>query len=129
MNYNIYREIWQGAGPVSTLLTATLIAVGVLAGQAHSQGSNAVLKEIVFSKLPGDEIQINMIAEGELVDPGSFSTNNPPRIAFDFFGVTKMLPEDVIEINSGAVDSVVVVETDDRTRVVVNLTQPARSIE
>ena len=121
-----HRDIWRGAGSASGLLTVTLIAVGVLAGQAHSQGSNAVLKEIVFSKLPGDEIQINMITEGVLVDPGSFSTNNPPRIAFDFFGMTKMLPEDVIEIDSGAVDSVVVVETDDRTRVVVNLTQPAR---
>ena len=88
-----HRDIWRGAGSASGLLTVTLIAVGVLAGQAHSQGSNAVLKEIVFSKLPGDEIQINMITEGVLVDPGSFSTNNPPRIAFDFFGMTKMLPE------------------------------------
>ncbi len=120
------HDIRHIAGRISALVTVSLFGVGLLAGQVFSQGTDAVLKEIVFSKLPGDEIQINMIIEGVLVDPGSFSTNNPPRIAFDFFGMTKSLEEDVIEIDSGAVDSVVAVETDDRTRVVINLTQPAR---
>jgi type IV pilus assembly protein PilQ len=98
-------------------------ALVFLSFQALAQ--EAVLHEIVISKLSGDRVQINLVADGLLDDPGSFSTSSPPRIAFDFFGMKNAVLSDLVAVDSGAVDSVVAVETDDRTREVINLVHTA----
>ena len=96
-----------------------------LAGLAQAWSQDSVLREIVITKLSGDRVQINLIADGQLQDPGSFSTATPPRIAFDFFGMKNDVLNDLVSVSAGAVDSVVAVETQDRTRVVVNLLHTA----
>ena len=80
-----------------------------------------VLQEIIFTTLPGGRVQINIRTENRPDQPGSFSTNKPARLAFDFFGMRNALTESVIKVGAGAVDSIATVETDDRTRVVLNL--------
>ena len=95
------------------------------AGANHAQNT-IHLTDIVFSKLAGGDVQINLVTDGYVGDPGSFSTDNPARIALDFFGMKNELPSGLIQIDAGQVDSVVAVETSDRTRVVVNLIGTAR---
>ncbi len=82
------------------------------------------ITNIQFSPLAGGRVQINIETKSRPEAPGSFSTNKPPRLALDFFGVRNALTQNVTKINTGAVDSIVVVETDDRTRVVLNLVRP-----
>lgn len=107
------------------LIRSLLLLFFVLCNQAISAqeaGDTILLERVVYSKLAGDRIQINLITDKPIsVDPGSFSTNSPPRIALDFFGMKKASNESNIKIGNGAVDSLSIVETDDRTRFVINL--------
>ncbi|MBX2848314.1 MAG: AMIN domain-containing protein, partial [Acidiferrobacterales bacterium] len=84
------------------------------------------LTAIVHSQLPGGDVQINLVTDGNVGEPGSFSTDNPARIALDFFGMQAQLAETTQEISIGKVDSVVAVETPDRTRLIINLYDTAR---
>ena len=105
------------------LLTTALLVLSASTGTAQD---TIQLTDIVYSKLAGGDVQINLVTDGYVGDPGSFSTDNPARIALDFFGMKNQLPSGLIEVDAGQVDSVVVVETSDRTRVVVNLISTAR---
>jgi len=111
----------------ATLIRQTFLAAFAMLAFLSFQtlAQEAVLHEIVVSKLSGNRVQINLVADGLLNDPGSFSTSSPPRIAFDFFGMKNAVLSDLVAVDSGAVDSVVAVETDDRTRVVINLVHTA----
>jgi type IV pilus assembly protein PilQ len=102
-----------------------MLAVGIVSTTGTAQES-VVLNDIVFSKLAGDDVQINLVTTGSVGEPGSFSTDNPARIALDFFGMRKGQIDSVIDIDAGHVDSVVAVETPDRTRVIINLVSTAR---
>lgn len=105
------------------LFNALLIYVAAaFTGLAHS--ANVV--DIVHSKLSGDNVQINIVSDDVLIEPGSFSTDTPARIALDFFGVKSQLPPSPILVEAGKVRSVVAIETSDRTRVIINLFESAR---
>ena len=64
--------------------------VAVTAGSTIAQGP-VNLNAIVHSQLPGGDVQINLVTDGLVGDPGSFSTDNPARIALDFFGMREQL--------------------------------------
>jgi type IV pilus assembly protein PilQ len=57
--------------------------------------------------------------------PTGFAIQSPARIALDFPGVTNTMGRSTIEINQGNLKSVSVVQAGERTRVVLNLKQPA----
>ena len=107
----------------NALITGLLLLIVAGAGSAQDTVN---LNNIVHSKLPGDNIQINLVTDGNVGAPGTFSTANPARIALDFFGMKKQLANDMIKISEGNVDSVVAVETADRTRVIINLISTSR---
>ena len=98
----------------------------LMAANLSSAQEATFLTDIVHSALPGGDVQINIVADGELAKPGSFSTNKPARIAIDFFGAKRDISSAPLKINKGKVDSVVAVETVDRTRVIINLVDSAR---
>jgi len=102
-----------------------LLALLVLSGLCVAQDA-AFVTDISPISLPGGDVQINIIADGDLVKPGSFSTDQPARIALDFFGAKRDLSSNLIKVTSGKVDSIVAVETPDRTRVIINLFDSAR---
>ena len=55
--------------------------------------------------------------------PASFTVANPPRIAFDFPGMANELGQNLQSIERGDLRSVNVVQVDDRTRVVFNMSK------
>ena len=59
--------------------------------------------------------------------PASFSVANPPRIAYDFPGVTNALGRNAQTFNEGDLRSINLVQVGDRTRVVLNLRQVRQS--
>ena len=59
-------------------------------------------------------------------EPGSFVTDEPARIALDFFGVSSEVETRKLDIQTGKVESITTVEAGDRTRVVINLYDTAR---
>ena len=91
-----------------------------------SAQQGAFLSGIQHSSLPGGVVQINVVSDVPLSKPTSFSTDNPARIALDFFGAKRGFSSSPIPISVGKVQSIVGVETPDRTRVIINLTDTAR---
>ena len=57
--------------------------------------------------------------------PASFTVNTPPRIAFDLFNTSNGTGKNTLMVNQGLLHSVNVVQAGDRTRIVLNLLQPA----
>ncbi|MCL2875111.1 MAG: type IV pilus secretin PilQ [Betaproteobacteria bacterium] len=55
--------------------------------------------------------------------PASFTVANPPRIAFDFPGMTNELGQNIQNIERGDLRSVNVVQVGDRTRIVFNMSK------
>jgi len=104
---------------LASILVATFVNLG------YAQESTT-LTDIQYSKLSGDNIQIDFIAGATLEEPGSFSTDSPARIALDFFGLKNGLDESQIDVSTGKIDSIVAVETVDRTRIIINLYDTAR---
>jgi len=80
-----------------------------------------VLKELTFSALPGDDVVITLRADGPIESPQTFTTDNPARIALDFYGMSNGLETKTQSIGIGMARSVTAIEAGDRTRVVVNL--------
>jgi len=85
----------SGYKAVSIALLLAVSAGTVIAQEAVN------LTSIVYSQLPGGDVQINLVTDGNVGDPGSFSTDNPARIALDFFGMSEQLDVDTLKISSG----------------------------
>ena len=79
------------------------------------------LKDISFSTLPGNRVQISMTLSEPVQQPASFATDNPARIAIDLPGTSSALKKKVTPIGVGVARSVAAIEASDRTRVVINL--------
>lgn len=102
------------------------LCMAMTAGSVVMAQDTANLNAIVYSQLPGGDVQINLVTDGLVGQPSSFSTDNPARLAFDFFGLREQLDVNSIDIDIGKVDSVVAVETPDRTRVIISLIDTAQ---
>jgi type IV pilus assembly protein PilQ len=107
-----------------TLCASVLMLAVASVSAAHAQSAN--LTDVIFSTLSGGDVQINFLADAQLAEPGTFSTDRPSRIAIDFFGMKSLLADPKTEIGMGKVESVVAVQTPDRTRLIVNLRDTAR---
>lgn len=92
-------------------------------GGAASAGANT-LTGINFASLPGGRVQVNLSMARPPEQPGHFSTNRPPRLAFDFVNMRSALDSPVTKVGVGALESVTTVQAEDRIRVVFNLVRP-----
>jgi len=127
MNIMSFSDFWRGE-PKTTMLfkicskrnLLALSAIVMMSAQSLWAAGN-VLKEVEYAALPGDDVEITLIAEGDIEMPGSFTTDNPARIALDFMGMSNGLAAKTKSVGVGMVRSVTAVEAGNRTRVVINL--------
>ncbi|GJL82404.1 MAG: hypothetical protein DHS20C01_20380 [marine bacterium B5-7] len=82
------------------------------------------LQDITYSQLPGGRLQVNFNVSNMAEEPGIFRTNQPPRIVLDFFATDTDLADSMQRVDFGALESIVTAESDDRTRVILNLVAP-----
>ena len=99
---------------------AMALAIGTPAVMAQG-----VIQSITSSQQAGAEVVRVELSEALPAVPAGFSIQQPPRIAIDLPGVTSGLPRPSVEINQGNLRSVNVAQAGDRTRLVLNLKQPA----
>ncbi len=103
-------------------LRALLAAATVFAsGWAH--GAPAV-ENISGSLQGGAEVVRIEFSEPLTALPTGFVTQSPPRIALDLPGATNTMGRNGVEMNVGNLRSVNVVQSGDRSRVVLNLKSP-----
>jgi len=114
----------QEAGMMShwrAAMLALAVFLGV-AGQAHAQNA---IQSVNTSQQAGAEVVRIELAQPLTGAPNGFAVQTPPRVAIDLPGVTNALGKSNLEINQGNVRSVNVAQSGDRTRLVLNLKQPA----
>ena len=92
-------------------------------GKKTSAGKGPSLKNITFTSLPGDSVQVRLAFSGPVTNPGSFTINNPARIVLDFPKISSALGWKNKNIGIGLAKSITAVEAGDRTRVILNLVQ------
>ena len=81
------------------------------------------LQDITFKSLPGDKVQVKLSFSSTATEPGSFTINNPARIALDFPDTANRMGWKNKNIGIGFAKSVTAVEAGNRTRVILNLVQ------
>ena len=105
---------------VRVLSMYVLLLVALLA-PAVSVAVEPELVAVEYTVLSGGQLQVNVDTQGDIPAPKIFRTSQPDRIIFDYFGVKSSVAPRIMEVKRGAVDSVVVIGTEERTRIIVNL--------
>ncbi len=103
-----------------TLLLLTCFS-GFSWSEALAQTKNS-LENIAFSSMPGDKIQIKIEFAESAPIPKIFTIDVPARIVLDFDATKLKLKKKKQSIGVGLARSIKAVESQGRTRVVVNLT-------
>ncbi|MGP9833746.1 type IV pilus secretin PilQ [Marinobacter sp. NSM] len=102
------------------------VCVGVIAiGLWSSLASAVTLEDVSFSSLPGERLEVTMKFDGPPPEPTGYTIERPARIAVDLKDTTSGLNQRSIPLGSGNAQSVTVVETKDRTRLIFNLIELA----
>ena len=108
---------------ITPAVSASSETVGTSEG-AKGNAGNGGFSELRFSRVSGDRVQVDLHISGVTQDPAVFKTVEPPRIAFDFFGVENNTGKNVFPIGLSSVESAVVAQGNNRMRLVVNLLNP-----
>ncbi|MDG1938324.1 MAG: type IV pilus secretin PilQ family protein [Pseudomonadales bacterium] len=97
------------SGVIASVLTVSVLAVE--------------LQDISFNSAPGGKFQIKMEFDDVPPEPAAYNIEKPARIALDLQGVQSALSQKKYTLSYGNAQSVVVLEAQDRTRVVINLVE------
>jgi type IV pilus assembly protein PilQ len=100
------------------------VFIGAVALSFWSGLAGAVtLQDVSFSSLPGERLEVTMAFDGLPPEPTGYTIERPARIAVDLKGTTSGLSQRSIPLGTGNAQSVTVVETKDRTRLIFNLVE------
>ncbi|WP_323751880.1 type IV pilus secretin PilQ family protein [Marinobacter sp.] len=98
------------------------VSVGIIAvGLWSSLASAVTLQDVSFSSLPGERLEVTMEFDGTPPEPTGYTIERPARITVDLKDTTSAINQRSIPLGSGNAQSVTVVETKDRTRLIFNL--------
>ena len=76
-----------------------------------------------YTTLPTNQQQIAFKLSESVGDPQTFQIDHPAKIAIDLMGTTNALDKRVVPVGVGNIESVDIVEANDRTRIVLNLAE------
>jgi type IV pilus assembly protein PilQ len=97
--------------------------LGLLAGASSVQANT--LQDVQFSELPGERFEVRMDFSGAPTEPTGYTIERPARIVLDFAGVENALTQRKFPLSFGNAKSAVVLSSNDRTRIILNLQQLA----
>ncbi|MEX1198691.1 MAG: type IV pilus secretin PilQ [Pseudohongiellaceae bacterium] len=106
---------------------AGLLLAGLLIGTGQARAQDTVsLQSVSFADLPGDQFEVQVEFDGTPPEPGGFVLEDPPRIAIDLPATRSALGQREYPVSSGNTESLLVLETAGRTRLLFNLRDPGR---
>ena len=106
------------------LLLGAAAAFSVQAQQPASLDANSI-DDIKVAAQQDGSVMVQITLKQPLASlPGVFTINNPPRIAFDFPNTTNGLGKNAQDIGQGDLRTINIVQVGDRTRLVMNLSNP-----
>jgi len=92
--------------------------------QQRALAAANTIDEVLYTKLPGDRVQLTLRMSNPPPEPSAFTITKPARISLDFPGVRVALARKHIAIKEGALSTLTAVEGDGRARVVLSLIKP-----
>ncbi len=104
---------------------ARLWTLALLFSASFSVLAQSAIQSINSSQQAGSEVIRIELSEPLAALPKGFVVQTPPRIAIDLPGVGNATGKPVVEVNQGNLRSVNIAQSDERTRLVLNLRQPA----
>jgi len=84
----------------------------------------ATLEDVKFSELPGGRFEMRASFSSPPEIPKGYAIEKPARIVLDLSGVTNGLSKKKYPLSFGNADSAVVLGSNDRTRIILNLSNP-----
>ena len=106
-------------------LSSRVLAFVVFSAAASASWAQSAIVSINSSQQAGSEVIRIEMSEALTQVPAGFTVQAPPRVAIDLPGVSNGLGKSMVEVNQGNLRSVNVAQSGDRTRLVMNLKQPA----
>lgn len=113
----------NGSARCNPLGKMRLLAIAIGAQALVSTSIAATLDDVSYTTLPGNQQEIAFKLSEAVSETSSFQIDYPARIAIDLMGTTNALDTRVVPVGAGNVESVNIVEANDRTRLVLNLEQ------
>ena len=98
-----------------------VIICAVTVGLLSSLASAATLQDVSFSSLPGERLEVTLQFDAPPPEPTSYTIERPARIAVDLKDTNSALSARSLSLGSGNAQSMTVIETSDRTRLIFNL--------
>ena len=121
MTSNFFRIRTSGA--LTAAFTALVFSLAAPLGWAQGAAKN-VVESISFSSVQGGKILVKVGMKEPLAAlPQSFAVTNPARIAIDLPDTASGIGKTQVEAGEGDLKSVSVVQTANRTRLVMNLSR------
>ncbi len=121
MTSNFFRIRTSGALRAAAMALALAFSAPLAWAQAAAAN---VVESITFSSIQGGKILVKVAMKEALAAvPPSFAVTNPARIAFDLPDTASALGKTQVDAGEGDLKSVSVVQTANKTRLVMNLTR------
>lgn len=114
-----------GQRPAKLPALLRLGAVLMLGMAASTTWASNTLQSMRHQAGAGGSVDVILDFSGPVGDVQSFTTDDPPRIAFDLVDTANASGQRRVIIGSGATSAVTAIEADGRTRVVIDLFRPA----
>lgn len=102
------------------LLGVLLLSGGLGAPLSWAEGS-ATLNDLSFTSLGGGKLEARIEFSGSPVVPNGYVIENPARMVFDFDNTLSALEQKKYELNLDVAKSAVVLSSEGRTRLILNL--------
>ena len=104
-------------------LLGIFIMLGILCAQAQADTQNSITALGISSTGSGKTIIKVELTQPLANSPAGFTINTPPRIAFDFPNTANGLGKSMQDFSEGDLRSANIVQSGNRTRLVINLNQ------
>jgi type IV pilus assembly protein PilQ len=101
------------------------LVLGMWLGAAFTVAAQNSIQSINSSQQAGAEVVRIELSEPLAAVPVGFTVQTPPRIAIDLPGVANAIGKSSVEVNQGNLRSVNIAQSGERTRLVLNLKNPA----
>ncbi len=98
-----------------------ILAILILMLAVPAMAEEVALERVDYSVLTGGKSQIQLVFSGPAPEPGSFTIDNPARLAIDLPATTLDYEKKSIELESGVARRIRLAEGRGRSRVVVTL--------
>jgi len=102
------------------LLSASLAAICLL---AFADAGARALVGLDYSAMAGNTVQVVFTFDDTAVEPRTFTIDDPARIALDFGDTENKLQQRNMLVGIGTMQSIITATSQNRTRVVLNLSQ------